>query len=142
MTANDIAVETHNELERPEELSVAAIEYWYKRNIGTLNNYIYTEYEFADSGEIDPELGEDEKAILKKLYFIYFYDKKIIKNLGAASFDPAIEIFSDGSRIKTLNRNKKSKTFQNIKEQEELELADLIKGYLLNKISPQQMNIT
>ena len=44
MKVVDIADEIFRELDSPSSLSIPAIAYWLRANIGTLNNYINTSY--------------------------------------------------------------------------------------------------
>ena len=76
MKVVDIADEIFRELAEPTNLSIPAISFWLRANIGQLNNYINTEYSI-DSSDLEikdtssVEIGEDEKSVLKKMYFIH-----------------------------------------------------------------------
>ena len=85
----DIADELYRELTEPCDLSIPAISFWLRSNIGMLNNLISTEY-FVDETsleifqkicDVDTEIGDDEKVIFKKLYMIFFLfiQLKIVK---------------------------------------------------------------
>ena len=46
MKVVDIADEIFRELGEPTSLSIPAISFWLRTNVGQLNNYIHTEYLF------------------------------------------------------------------------------------------------
>ena len=108
----DIADELYRELAEPCDLSIPAISFWLRSNIGMLNNLISTEY-FVDETsleifqkicDVDTEIGDDEKVIFKKLYMIHYYDVKVRSVLGAASTDSVREVVSDGARVRKYGR--------------------------------------
>ena len=43
----DIADEIHRELGSPSDLSISAISYWLRTNIGQLNNLLYLYFKFG-----------------------------------------------------------------------------------------------
>ena len=166
----DIADEIYRELGEPSSLSIPAISFWIRSNVGELNNRLNTAfkiydhgteaYEFSGSfkesqyvpqafneatgavGLGDPSsltIEPDEAAILKKMYFVHYYDKKIRSTIGAASSDPVVEVASDGSRVRKINKNELSKTYLALKKEEYSELTDLINAYKLRKTSPLQV---
>ena len=82
MKVVDIADEIYRELGEPSTLSIPAITYWVRSNVGQMNNLIHTDF-FINSKDLElvetidsvpVEIGEEEKAIMKKMYFIHFYD--------------------------------------------------------------------
>jgi hypothetical protein len=81
----------------------------------------------------------EEAAILKKMYVVHYYDKQIRSTVGAASTDPVVEVASDGSRVRKINKNELSKTYLALKKEEYSELADLINSYKLRKSTPVQV---
>jgi hypothetical protein len=166
----DIADEIYRELAEPSSLSIPAISFWIRSNVGELNNRLNTAfkiydhgteaYEFSgsfDKSEYVPQafneatgavgLGDpasvaieaEEASILKKMYFVHYYDKQIRSTIGAASTDPVVEVASDGSRVRKINKNELSKTYLALKKEEYMELTDLINAYKLRKASPVQV---
>ena len=94
MKVVDIADESHRELGSPTDLSIPAIAFWLRTNLGALNNHINTSFIVnATTYEIEQattdsqgtsvtlEIAEEEKAILKKLYILHYYDSKIRSRL-------------------------------------------------------------
>ena len=143
----DVADELYRELAQPCDLSIPAISFWLRSNIGTLNNLVSSEYFIDDSTleiyqkicNIDTEIGDDEKVIFKKLYIIHYYDIKIRSLLGAASTDSVQEVTSDGARVRKFNKNDLSKTYVSTKRQETEELNTLVHAYKITKSSPRQV---
>jgi hypothetical protein len=81
----------------------------------------------------------EESSILKKMYVVHYYDQQIRSTVGAASTDPIVEVASDGSRVRKINKNELSKTYISLKKEEYSELIDLINAYKLRKASPIQV---
>ncbi len=144
----DIADELYRELAEPSDLSIPAISFWLRSNIGKLNNLISTAYLVdEDTLEInqlvcgvETEINDEEKVILKKLYLIHYYDLKIRSVLGAASTDSIREITSDGARIRKFSTNDLCKTYVSTKKEETLELDKLVHAYKITKSSPRQVS--
>ena len=135
----DIADEIYEELGSPSDISNPLISFWLQRNIGRLNSLIQTSYTIESSVssiEISPTLGEDEKAIYKTLYYIYYYNRLIQNNLGAAAFDAILEVGSDRRTVKMVNKNEVAKTYLALKKANQDELKELINGYALNRSTP------
>ena len=170
MTIVDIADEIYRELGEPSSLSIPAISFWIRSDVGELNNRLNTAFKIYDHGteayefsgsfkesQYVPQafneatgavgLGDpasvtiepEEAAILKKMYFVHYYDKQIRRTIGAASSDPVVEVASDGSRVRKINKNELSKTYLALKKEEYSELTDLINAYKLRKASPLQV---
>ena len=175
----DIADEIFRELGEPSTISIPAIAFWIRSNVGELNNRINTTFKIVDYGaeayefsgsfvspayepqafnEATGALGlsvsgdngaasvpaivsiqPEEASILKKMYIVHYYDQQIRTTVGAASSDPVVEVASDGSRVRKINKNELSKTYLSLKREEYHELTDLINAYKLRKASPVQV---
>jgi hypothetical protein len=132
MTLHLIAEEIHRELGEPSSPTESIIRFWLSANIGQLNNRIDSEYTIIENGidyESSPELGDNEKSILKLMYFIYYYDFIISSNLGAASFDSILEVTSDGATVRKANKNEIAKTYAQLKKLAMEQLDKLVNGY-------------
>ena len=161
MKVVDIADEIFRELSEPSTLSIPAIAYWVRSNVGELNNYLNTSFRVSHSTfEIEEsvdvtgrqpvsfnsavdnstlELQFEEKAVLKKMYNVHYYDQQLRSTLGAASNDPVVEVVSDGSKVRKINKNELSKTYASLKRQEYDELSDMITAYKLRLSAPVQV---
>lgn len=175
----DIADEIFRELGNPSTISIPAISFWIRSNVGELNNRINTTFKIRDtnpdiyelsgsfvSPQYEPQafneatgalglsasadngtastpaivaIQPEEASILKKMYIVHYYDQQIRSTVGAASTDPIIEVASDGSRVRKINKNELSKTYISLKKEEYSELIDLINAYKLRKSSPVQV---
>lgn len=135
-TVTTIADEIFRELESPSDTSSGAISFWLRDNVGNLNSLLSTSYNLDSTGQFTPEFGNSEKDILKKLYVIYYYNKFIRANLGAASYDSVLEITTDGDTVKKVNKNEIAKTYIQLKNIETDLLNKLINGYKSNNTSP------
>ena len=175
----DIADEIFRELGNPSTISIPAISFWIRSNVGELNNRINTTFKIVDYGadayefsgsfvssQYEPQafneatgalglsvdsnngtastpaivsIQPEEASILKKMYIVHYYDQQIRATVGAASSDPVVEVASDGSRVRKINKNELSKTYLSLKREEYAELKDLINSYKLRKASPVQV---
>ncbi len=175
----DIADELYRELAEPSSISIPAISFWIRSNVGELNNRINTTFKISEHGEnayefsgsfIDASrepqafnegtgalglsvsgtngstaspvivsIQPEEASILKKMYIVHYYDQQIRTTVGAASTDPVVEVASDGSRVRKINKNELSKTYIMLKKEEYMELTDLINAYKLRKATPVQV---
>jgi len=132
-----IADEIMAALGDPTDISSAAVIFWLQSNIGSLNNTLLTSYTLSSNGaEISPELGHDEKDILKTMYFVYYYGKQIQSNLGAAAYDSVQEVSEDGFFVKKVNKNEVAKTYLSLKRAEMDNLTNLVNGYKLSRSGP------
>jgi hypothetical protein len=146
MTPVDIAIEIYEELcNSSSGASQNAIQYWLQKNVGKLNNRIYTSFlqpetstdDFLqDTGE---SMDENEKSIYKGLYYLRYYQGRIDYFTGAAGVQSIIELDSDGGRVKMLDKNSLSKTFITLRESLLVSLEEEIQNYINGKCSPQQV---
>ena len=154
MKVVNIADELFRELGQPSDLSIPAISYWLRTNIGQLNNHANESYrlnEIPDGHEIVAdaldkdrkpivvEISEEAKAVLKKMYVIHFYENKLRSNLAAAGTDTVISVADDGSNIRKINKNEVSKVYLNIIKNEIDELRKLIYAYQRSQGQPLQV---
>lgn len=148
VTPNSLASEIHVDLGSPCEIGIGSIAFWLRSRVGDLNNYICTNfvtpsndssafYQSVDGTTV--YMTEAEKAILKQLYFIKYYETQIRNNLGAAAVDPIQEISSDGARIKKINRNELSKSYLELKKQSVEELTNMASAYKINNATARQV---
>lgn len=137
MKVVDIALEVFEELGNPSDVSTAAISFWLKNNIGTLNNLLKTNYVIDNNyAEISPELGDNEKAVFKKLYSIHYCEKQIRRHLGAAGLEVLMQVSADGATVRRASKTEVSKTYMQLKKEESLALSELVYAYLIKKSVP------
>ena len=145
MKVVDISDQIYRELDSPTDLSVPAISFWLRSNVGVLNNYINTKFlvnavlEIVNSDDLTIEIGLEEVAILKKMYFLHDYEKKLRSVLGAAAMDAVIQISDLGTSIRKVNKNEVGKTFAQVKKQEVEELHKMIAAYKIAAAVPRQV---
>ena len=147
MKVVDISEEIFREIGKPTDLAIPAIAYWVRTNIGSLNNYLHSSYSINGAtleieetvDETTTEIGENEKAILKKMYMVHYFELKLKSHILTLSTDTIISVEDDGSRVTKLNKNEISKTFTQIKGQEFEELQKLISAYKISKSKPCQI---
>jgi hypothetical protein len=136
----DMAQEIYFELGQPSDLSVPAISYWLRNNIGILNNKLNKDIVINDTTlELDPNLGEAEKAIYKKIYECYFYDLKIKQTLNSINSDSLLEVTDGGGTVRRINRNETSKIYLDAKKTALNELTMMISDYNINDVGPLQV---
>ena len=72
----DIADQIFRDLDTPSDLSIPAVAFWLRNNVGSLNNHISTDFAIkAETGELlnskDEEIDAEATAILKKMYMVH-----------------------------------------------------------------------
>lgn len=144
MKVVDISDEVFRELGEPSTLSIPAISFWLRANVGLLNNLIHTDYVVSESNlEIKDsnadEIGEEEKAILKKMYFIHFYDQKLRTHMVTMDSDTVLSVRDGDSGVTKINRNEIAKSIASVKSQEYAELKLLVASYTSTKAKPYQV---
>jgi len=151
MKVVDIANEIYTELGQPKTLSIPPIVHWLRNNIGSLNTklnvdyYVDTDLEVkedstdANGTVTKKEIGDEEKVILKKIYLIHYYDVQIRDSLGAASTDTIVEIASDGTSVRRVNKIQQSQTYQAAKKLEMEEMNGMVQAYKTKRSAPSQV---
>lgn len=116
--------------------SVSSISGWMEANLGTLNNYIYTDFTGSD-----PDLGIEEKSILSQLY-LHSYYKKMSRSVlkGSATAENGLLSISEGdTSIKFSNKNELGKTYRGLSNDAWANFQDLIHSYNMYKSSSRQV---
>ena len=122
-----MAQELYFELGQPTDLSVPAISYWLRNNIGILNNKLNKDIVINDATlELDPNLGEAEKSVYKKIYECYFYDLKVKQTLNSINNDSVLEVTDGGGTVRRINRNETSKIYLDAKKTALTELTMMV----------------
>ena len=140
----DLADQIFRELGEPSDLTIPAISYWIRSNVGGLNNYINSSYKVKESTlEIvdgdGKEIGLDDAVVLKKMYTIHFYDLKIRKNIGVVETETIISVSDGEQSVTKINKNQITVALTSLKRAEEAELHRLVTAYKSDKSSPQQV---
>lgn len=144
MKVVDISDDIHRELGTPTGISIASISHWVRGNIGALNNYINSTYlEDATTLELNDadsvEIGNEEVAILKKMYHVYYYDSQLRTNINTLSTDTIVFVSDQGSSVKKVDRLDVARHLGQIKKEEYENLTQLIHAYKLSKAAPRQI---
>ncbi|MDP2692967.1 MAG: hypothetical protein Q8O88_04985, partial [bacterium] len=89
--------------------------------------------------DFNPILGDNEAAIFKVMYMIYYYDTKIRENLGAAAVDSVVEISEGGALVRLVSKNNIALSYIQQKRLANEELNDLVAGYRTGNSIPRQV---
>ena len=136
MTTLQIGEEIYLELDSPSDASISLISWWIRTNVGMLNNLLDIGFTVDSAETFDPTPSESVKIIYKKLFLVYFYNKKALSNLGAAALNLSIDVSSDGARVRRISKNDISKTYNLLKNSAQKELNDLVNAYRLGSVDP------
>ena len=142
MKVVDIAQEIYFDLNSPSDLSLAAISFWIRANIGNLNNTIFSSFIINDSYEItesDAEININAVAILKKMYMVHRYSVIIRSKITEVSANDVVEIQDQDTRVRRIDKNQLIRSISAEKKQEEEELRFLISNYRANRVNPGQV---
>ena len=95
-TFTDIADEIYEELGSPTDVSISSITYWLRNNVGKLNNLLGCSFSISESDyELTTSLDTQQKDIFKKIYLIYYYQRKISSNSTAMGYDSIMQLDRD-----------------------------------------------
>lgn len=137
----DIADEISRDLEDDENLDIPRIAFWLRANIGKLATLLNIIIEIDDTTlEVDPELADEEKDILKELFFIRYYKKKANDHLGSSAYD-WVEITEGDRTIRRANKTEVAKTYLQLKEDSKSRLMQLVDLYKRNRSLVQEVKI-
>ena len=153
MKSVDIADELYRELSSPAELSIPAISFWLRTNLGILNNHINSNYHLGEQPHYEiqhafvdvhgttvvEEINEEAKAVLKRMYFVHYYENKLTKSLSDSVTDSVISVADDGSSVRKINKNEVSKVYLKLLRTEMDELKKLIFSYQRRGAEPIQV---
>lgn len=145
ITPDSIAEEMYSELDGSPIVSVSGISYWFRVNVGKLNNSIFTNFSVPTGGaqefsEIDGSvMNEDQKSIYKCYYNSYYCNRNANATLGAAAVNSFIKIDSDGASVQMLNKNETSKNWLQMKSQIDSDLKDAIYAYNYSRSTPNDI---
>jgi len=147
MKVVDIADDIFRELGEPSSLSIPAITFWVRSNVGRLNNAINTEFAVDEESleikrkiDLKPtNIGIDEVTILKKMYSVYFYDTQIRANIKGLETDAVVEVSSDGMRVRKTSKTEIIRYLTSLKRLELEELNKMINYYRIHKAIPRQV---
>ena len=142
MKVIDIAQEIYFDLNSPSDLSLAAISFWIRGNIGNLNNAIFANFAINENYEIveaDVEININAVAILKKMYMVHRYAVIIRSKITEVTANDVVEIQDQDTRVRRIDKNQLIRSISAEKKQEEEELRFLISNYRANKSTPGQV---
>ena len=139
-----VAYELHQELNSPTDPSQNKINLWLEFNVGKLNNKISTNYSVL-SGEYDPLLEQDEKDILKAIYYVDYYTKLSRDILITSSAGGNVVSLKDDESSVTFERSNNSAVeIYKIAKEADSQATDLANLYKHNRSGPRdpQVNLT
>lgn len=146
MKVVDIAQEIYFDLNSPSDLSIAAISFWVRANVGALNSLLFsnfvidgTTYEIVDADNNNAEININAVAILKKMYMVHRYAVIIRSKLTATDSDDVIEVTHNDTKVRKIDKNQIIKTVSAEKKQEEESLKLLISAYRGKQFTPEQV---
>ena len=120
MTITGLANEIYLELGSPSDLATGAIGFWAQTNIGSLNNFINSNFVLTDNEiyETGVIIAEQEASILKKMYMVHYYDLKLKSNITSLDTDSIVEVKDDEYSVKKVNKNEINRVISQVKKQE------------------------
>tara|TARA_R100000008_G_scaffold86268_1_gene78650 strand:- start:1770 stop:2294 length:525 start_codon:yes stop_codon:yes gene_type:complete len=147
MKVVDIADQIFRELGEPSSLSVPAISFWVRSNVGNLNNAINTEFAVNEGtleiqrkiNDENTNIGIDEAIIFTKMYSVYYYDTQIRANVTGLETDSVVEVSSDGMRVRKTSKTEIIRHLTTLKRLEDEELRRMIHYYRIHKSIPRQV---
>jgi hypothetical protein len=142
MKVVDIAQEIYFDLNSPSDLSIAAIAFWIRANVGRLNSIVFANfaldnnYEIVDADDNNTEIDINAAAILKKMYIVHRYSVIIRSKLTAIDSDDIVEVTDQDQKVRKLDKTQIVRAVTAEKKIEEEELQKLINAYRTKKSNP------
>jgi len=119
----------YNDLLESSDTSVTKILYWLAsdNNIGTLNDFIATEYVIVGN-EAVPELSNEAAGIYGIYYLLKYYERMAKTSLNASALD-VIEVKEADTTVRLVNRNEIAKTYKGFANDTRDYLNKLVESY-------------
>jgi len=144
MNATTIADELFRELGEPADISVPSIVFWIIGNIGVLNNYLGTSFSIANPETypaVSPEINDNQKVVLKTIYWIHYFARQVNKNLGAAAYQSFMEVKEGNRTVRRVNKTDIAKAYGLQLRELKDDLNGMIMGYKMNLAAPLQCSV-
>lgn len=129
MTVSGLATDIYTNIGSPTDITEAAIQYWLKTNVDSLNAKTFSSY-VVTTGEIFDSSGGEisgcQMAVYKKMYEVYRWDTIIRQKLTALDTDSLLEVSDDGGTVRRVNKNEIIKTVKDLRSQDLQDLNFLI----------------
>lgn len=137
---SQVSDELYREVDDAENTSISKIAFWLRAKVGSLNSLISTNFEVDETSlEYSPELTPDEAAILKEMYWIYYYDLRFKESIGAAGYT-IVEAKEGDSTVRRTARTEFGKLYLQSKKDHQETLKDLVFKYRHNRITAYSIN--
>jgi hypothetical protein len=137
-----ISYEIHQELDAPTNPTTGSIFYWLESNAGKLNNEISTFYSYI-SGDYTPQLGHDEKDILKALYFENYYKTKARNTLaGLDNSKGVLSVKNDISSMSFTNKKDVARVWTDMAKEAQSESDRLANLWKHNRSGPRDPSMS
>lgn len=135
-----VAYELYYELEQPTSPTSGYIYNWLLFNVGKLNNWIDKNYSSEDGDDYTPQLGVDEKGILKEVYWVDYYNQKARKALLGIDDNSKniVSLKDDKSSVQFVNNKDLAKTYREVAEDHNNNLITLVNSYKRNRSGPRE----
>jgi len=131
-----LAYEIHQELDAPATPTTGSIFYWLESNVGKLNNKISTFYCY-ESGDYYPQLGDDEKGILKAIYYGFYYKNKARTALMSTSNNNILSLRDDQSSVTFVQPKQVARAYSDLAKESDIEADNLANLWKHNRSGPR-----
>lgn len=133
-TIAEVAGEIYEEIgsDGPTEQQILV---WLTYNAGRLNNLISTFFE-VEGGDYLPQLGTDEKDILKAIYYSHYYTDQSRKALIGSS-NSILSLRDDVSAVSFTNPKEIAKVYKDMSTEKKDEAYRLSNLYKHNRSGPR-----
>lgn len=134
-----VADDLFSDLDDPSDVTISSIAAYLKANIGDLNILTNESYVVHDDQSVTPPLSQNVAGVLKAIYLIRYYNKKILGVTGAAGYSPVKRVSSDGFVVEYSDSVSLSKFWLDMKRAAQIQLNDLVNAYKIDKTLPGQV---
>lgn len=145
MKVVDIANEIYIEQGSPTTTSIPAIAFWIRAQTGFLNTLLFEDLSINSSLELVKEDGTEVPveivSIIKQAYRVYDLEMSVRTTMNALATDTILTVKDNlaGTSFTRVNRNEISKTYLQMRRDEQGVLTNMINAYRLLKAQPSQI---
>lgn len=130
------------EISDDETVSIPRVAFYLRSQVGNLNVLINTSFTIDSTTlEFSPDLTDDEAAILKEIYWIYYWNRKFQESLGSSGYT-VVEVKEGDSSVRRTARTEFAKLYMQAKKEHQTLLNNMVDLYKRNRAITMNVDLT
>lgn len=133
MKVVDIADMAFRQIEpQDSSFSISSIAFWIRTNLGQFSDLIQTPIVEGDDFELNPTLTNSQCDLMKSFFFIYYYRRKVMQNLGAAAMNSFSQIKEGDRTVMRTSKTSIAQIWKSLLNDAVLQFNNQLASYLGN----------